>query len=115
MALKPNADRFCLQHSYLSRVAFLLPFGLSKAIANLLVGYGADKVSSADVIYIDLPACLLVAELFFISPLMVFCSSQVGRKPMECIGWGIGLLVPLFLWYSSARECSALVVKCHDA
>uniref|UniRef100_A0A7S1SG99 Major facilitator superfamily (MFS) profile domain-containing protein n=1 Tax=Tetraselmis chuii TaxID=63592 RepID=A0A7S1SG99_9CHLO len=50
--------------TYSSKLAYLLPFGLSKALANLVVGYASDKV---------------------------------GRKTMECVGWMIGLFVPICL------------------
>jgi len=63
--------------SYSAKLAYLLPFGLSKALANLVVGYASDKA---------------------------------GRKTMECVGWGVGLLVPICLAAASKSSAWALVV-----
>eukprot|EP00873_Tetraselmis_striata_P039874 jgi/Tetstr1/460138/TSEL_005454.t1 len=57
--------------SYSAKLAYLLPFGLSKALANLVVGYASDKA---------------------------------GRKTMECVGWGVGLLVPICLAAASKSK-----------
>mmetsp|Transcript_16379 Transcript_16379/g.45627 ORF Transcript_16379/g.45627 Transcript_16379/m.45627 type:complete len:323 (-) Transcript_16379:986-1954(-) len=101
LSIVDAAGREFQQQSYGSKAAYLLPFGVTKAVANLLVGHGSDKFGrktmecSGWVVGFFVPLFLVLATLHGSFATAIVASAFLGAQ--QGLSWSAAIFAAVDL------------------